>query len=55
MKLRMLNGSHSTLAYLGFLCGHATIAAAAEDVQLRAFVERQMIDEIAPSLSAPAE
>ena len=53
MKLRMLNGSHSTLAYLGFLAGHATIAAAACDPVLRGFVERQMIDEIAPSLHAP--
>ena len=53
MKLRMLNGSHSTLAYLGFLAGHATIAAAATDPRLRHFVERQMIDEIAPSLHAP--
>src|SRR5688572_20106384 len=53
MKLRMLNGSHSTLAYLGFLAGHATIAAAATDPRLRRFVERQMIDEIAPSLHAP--
>ena len=25
MKLRLLNGSHSTLAYLGFLPGHETI------------------------------
>ena len=31
MKLRLLNGSHSTLAYLGFLAGHATIAQAALD------------------------
>lgn len=28
MKLRLLNGSHSTLAYLGYLAGHETVAAA---------------------------
>ncbi len=26
MKLRLLNGSHSTLAYLGFLAGHRTVS-----------------------------
>ena len=54
MKLRMLNGSHSTLAYLGFLRGHETIAGAATDPLLRAFVERQMVDEMAPSFAAPS-
>lgn len=53
MKLRMLNGSHSTLAYLGYLSGYTTIAQAARDPALSAFVERQMRDEIAPTLAAP--
>jgi fructuronate reductase len=53
MKLRMLNGSHSTMAYLGFLSGHETIAQAARDATLAAFVEQQMIEEIAPTLEAP--
>ncbi len=26
MKLRLLNGSHSTLAYLGYLAGHETVS-----------------------------
>ena len=26
MKLRLLNGSHSALAYLGYLAGYETIA-----------------------------
>ena len=26
MKLRCLNGTHSTLAYLGYLAGHETIS-----------------------------
>jgi fructuronate reductase len=53
LKLRMLNGSHSTLAYLGYLSGHDTIAKAASDAALSAFVERQMVEEIAPTLVAP--
>ncbi len=31
MKLRLLNGSHSTLAYLGFLAGHEFIWQASAD------------------------
>ena len=53
MKLRLLNGSHSTLAYLGFLAGHVTIAQAATDPALRRLVERMMAEEIAPTLGVP--
>ncbi len=53
MKLRLLNGSHSTLAYLGFLAGHEFIWQASADPALSAVVERQMADEIAPTLVAP--
>jgi fructuronate reductase len=53
MKLRLLNGSHSTLAYLGFLAGHEFIWQASADPALAALVERQMADEITPTLAAP--
>ena len=53
MKLRMLNGSHSTMAYLGYLLGHTYIWQASADPLLADLVERQMADEIAPTLAAP--
>ena len=53
MKLRLLNGSHSTLAYLGFLAGHDYIWQASADPDLARLVERQMAEEIAPTLVAP--
>ena len=53
MKLRLLNGSHSTLAYLGYLAGHETIAQAAADPLLAPFVQGQMEHEVAPSLVTP--
>ena len=40
MKLRLLNGSHSAIAYLGLLSGHATVAEAFADPAIRGFVER---------------
>jgi fructuronate reductase len=53
-KLRILNGSHSTLAYLGTLRGHETVADAMRDEQLAQFVELLMKKDLAPSLgSAP--
>jgi fructuronate reductase len=53
MKLRLLNGSHSAIAYLGFLMGHATVWQAAGDPLLATFIERMMHDEIVPTLVAP--
>jgi fructuronate reductase len=49
-KLRLLNGAHSTLAYLGGLIGHTTVADAMADAQLAGFVERLMRRDIAPTL-----
>ena len=52
-KLRLLNGAHSTLAYLGLLAGHATVADAMRDAPLATFVERMMREDIRPSVAAP--
>ncbi len=51
-KLRVVNGAHSTLAYLGLLRGHATVDQAMRDPQLAHFVERMLREEVAPSLRA---
>jgi fructuronate reductase len=53
MKLRLLNGSHSTLAYLGFLSGHEFIWQASADPLLATLVERLMAEEVMPTLVAP--
>lgn len=53
MKLRLLNGSHSTLAYLGALAGRATVAEAMGDPGIAALVPRLMADEVVPTLSVP--
>jgi fructuronate reductase len=39
MKLRLLNGSHSAIAYLGLLSGHETVAEAFAEPIIRRFVE----------------
>jgi fructuronate reductase len=49
-KLRMLNGAHSLLAYLGRLRGHRFVHEAAADPELRALVERLMLEEAAVTL-----
>jgi fructuronate reductase len=51
-KLRLLNGPHSTLAYLGLLRGHQSVADAMRDEQLARFVELLMTEDLAPSLGA---
>lgn len=52
-KLRLLNGAHSTLAYVGLLRGHETVRDAMADAPLAAFVRAMMLDDIAPTLRAP--
>ncbi len=53
-KLRLLNGAHSTLAYVGLLRGHETVRAAMADPALAAFVRAMMLEDIAPTLRAPS-
>ncbi len=53
MKLRMLNGAHSALAYLGYLAGRETVAEAMADPVLAAFARRLWRDEIIPVVDAP--
>ena len=53
MKLRLLNGSHSTLAYLGFLLGHEYVWQASADPLLGALIERLMATEVVPTLKPP--
>jgi fructuronate reductase len=50
MKLRMLNGSHSFLAYLGFLAGYEHISDCMNDSHFRAAARALMVDEQAPTL-----
>ncbi len=54
MKLRLLNGSHSTLAYLGSLAGYATVADAMSDPNLARLVRALMDEEMTPTLHIPA-
>ena len=49
-KLRLLNGPHSTLAYMGSLKGHETVADAMKDADLAGFVETLMLQDIAPTV-----
>ena len=50
MKLRMLNGSHSLLAYLGYLAGYQHISDCMADENFRLAARRLMMQEQAPTL-----
>jgi fructuronate reductase len=52
-KLRLLNGAHSTLAYVGLLMSYRTVAEAMGDESLRELVRTLMTQDILPSLKAP--
>lgn len=53
-KLRMLNGTHSTIAYLSMLAGFQTVDEAIAHDGLRLLIHNMMTDEIAPALTIPA-
>jgi fructuronate reductase len=53
MKLRMLNGSHSALAYLGYLSGYETVAEAIGNDALASFADGLMTDAM-PTLNLPS-
>jgi fructuronate reductase len=53
MKLRLLNGAHSAIAYLGLLSGHETVDKAFGDPAIRRFVDRLWAEAI-PTLPRDA-
>jgi fructuronate reductase len=50
MKLRMLNGSHSFLAYLGYLAGYEHISDCMADASYRQAARALMLQDQAPTL-----
>lgn len=54
MKLRLLNASHSALAYLGYLAGYDYIYQVAAQADFVALMRRLMREEVAPTLALPA-
>jgi len=53
-KLRLLNGPHSTLAYVGLHKGYETVSEAMTDPELAGLVRDIMIKDVVPLLDAPA-
>ncbi|UVK39904.1 mannitol dehydrogenase family protein [Mesorhizobium sp. AR10] len=53
MKLRLLNGAHSAIAYLGLLSGHDTVDRAFADPAIRQFVDALWVEAI-PTLPKDA-
>lgn len=55
MKLRMLNGAHSALAYLGSLAGFQTVAEAIADKTIAAYIRHLWRAEVIPTLTPPPD
>ena len=51
LKLRMVNGTHSSIAYLGAMAGWQTVDKAIAQPALRTHIEALMRDEIEPTLT----
>ncbi|GAA3543551.1 fructuronate reductase [Zobellella aerophila] len=55
MKLRMLNGTHSFLAYLGYLAGYEYVSDCMADPVFAQAARRLMLDEQGVTLSMPEQ
>ncbi|MEO5771064.1 MAG: mannitol dehydrogenase family protein [Burkholderiaceae bacterium] len=51
LKLRMVNGAHSAIAYLGVVAGWPTVDAALAEPALRGFIDALLRDEVEPTLA----
>jgi mannitol 2-dehydrogenase len=51
MKLRLLNGSHQAMSYLGILAGHTHVHEVMADTDMREFIASYMRAEAAPTLA----
>jgi Mannitol-1-phosphate/altronate dehydrogenases len=54
-KVAILNGAHTALVPVAWLCGLETVGEAMQDEDLRFFVEQAMNQEIIPVLDLPAD
>lgn len=53
MKMRLLNGSHQAMCYIGMLLGLEYAHQTMEDPQIRRLVQTMMDEEVTPLLKAP--
>ncbi len=53
MKLRLLNGTHSALAYAGQLCGLGSVSDAMAHPLVGAFARRLMLEDLLATVAAP--
>jgi len=54
-KLRLLNGAHSALAYLGAAAGYERVSEAVADAALARMLQRLMDEDVTPTLRPPAD
>ena len=54
IKLRLLNATHSAIAYCGLLAGMETVDEVVTDAQLGPFIKALMSDDLVPALNVPS-
>ena len=52
-KLKLLNGTHSSLAYLGYLSGYSFVHEVMQDEDFVQFLKGMMLNEIVPVIAPP--
>jgi tagaturonate reductase len=55
IKVRLLNGAHTSLVPIGYLRGNRTVVESMNDERLKQFIKVELQEEIIPTLDAPKE
>lgn len=54
-KVKILNGSHTAMVPVAYLCGLNTVGEAVEDADVRRFIKELIFEEIVPTINLPQE
>lgn len=55
LKVRLLNGAHTAMVPLGYLCGLETVGQVMQSAEVSSFIEALLRQEVAPTLDLPPE
>ncbi len=55
IKVRLLNGAHTSLVPIGYLKGYRTVYEAISDRNIRSFIKEELFTEIIPTINFPPD
>lgn len=54
-KVKLLNGTHTLLVPVSYLCGHNTVLESIQDIKIMSFIKGYLYDEAIPTIDLPKD